>query len=260
MFATLLPAAAVVVCLAHPADIDRDVMKRALPWLPPDLARQVNRHDRDFLRGAALAAVWPKAYHQPGSKDGIEASLLMQCQRLVAAIRGRQPFVEIVAGLGVLEHFVADLNSPFPGSLGASAYAQSYAQYVLSSSMRIPVVYYGQPRGLLIARSEDIAPYLVIRRDDMAVLTSIIQEDMDRLGGPSAWRSLDDRSSTFGATSLFVNHTATDFANLASWVWAQAGGLVPEIPSAQDALLVWKGELKPREIPSPRLSLGQKGR
>jgi hypothetical protein len=81
---------------------------------------------------------------------------------------------------------------------------------------------------------------------------------MDRLGGPGRWSALDDRSSSFGAASLVLNHAASDFANLASWVWRAAGGLVPDIPM-QGNILVWKGESRPRET-SPVIRIRKVGR
>jgi hypothetical protein len=249
----LLPAV-VAVCLAHSAQVDREIGRRSLPWLPPDLARQVSRHERDFDAGAAAAAGWPRAYHTPGARPGLGGSIRLQCERLVAAIRSRAPFTEVVAGLGVLAHLTADADDPFLRAGPGDGYARSFATYVPTAADRIPFVFYGQRNALISGPADGIGNLVAGRRLEADTMAGFVREDLDRLGGPDAWTRLDDRSSSFGTASLFLNHAASDFANLASWVWIHAGGLVPEIPLQQDMILVWKGEPQPRE--APRLTLG----
>jgi hypothetical protein len=251
-----LPAVA-VVCLAHPAEVDREVGRRALPWLPPDLARQVERHERQFASGATAAAGWPRAYHVPGTRPGLEGAIRAQCERLAAAIRARTPFPEVVAGLGALAHLTADLDAPFLTSSPEDAYALSFGSYLPTAAPRIPLVFYGQERALIAGTVGGIGAIVINRRREAEILADLVREDLDRVGGPASWRRLDDRSSSFGSASLFLNHAASDFANLASWVWLHAGGLVPEIPRHQDMILIWKGEPQPREAPIPTLGVRQ---
>ena len=256
MLSALLPAVA-AVCLAHPAEIDREVGRRALPWLPPDLARQVERNERQFAAGAAAAAGWPRGYHEPGTRPGLQGAIRAQCERLAAAIRARAPFPEVVAGLGALAHLAADLDSPFLASRQGDAYATSFGTYLPTTSARIPLVFYGQERAMIAGGSDGIGAIVQPRRREAEILAGIVREDLDRVGGPAAWHRLDDRSSSFGAASLFLNHAASDFANLASWVWLHAGGLVPGLPPRDDMILVWKGEPQPREAPRPALGFRQ---
>lgn len=245
MPALLLPVA-LTLCLAHPVELDREVGRRAMPWLPPDLARQIERHERDFARGAAAAAAWPAPHHVPGTPDGVEATLALQCRRIVVAIRSRTAFSEVVAGLGAVAHLCLDLNHPFAGPEARSAYAHSFAELMRATTPRIPLVFYGQDPRLLYSPGEALEEAVRRRRLARPSLGSIVREDMDRVGGPRRWPALDDRSSSFGAASLVLNHAASDFTNLASWVWRAAGGLVPEIPM-EGTILVWRGEARPRE-------------
>lgn len=254
---SVLLSAAVVACVAHPVELDVEVTRRAVPWLPPDLARQVVRHQREVARGARAAASWPRPYHQLEGREGIEASIEAQCRRLVAAIRGRTPFGEVVAGLGALAHSVVDLNHPFVGGPGAALHAESFATYMRSAQPRIPLVYYGLDTGFLDTPLQRMTTVLHARRANIEPLASIIVEDLDRIGGPAAWPQLDDRSSTFGAASIVINHASTDFANLASWIWRRAGGLVPEINVPENSIMVWKGAPQPREAPRARLGFRQ---
>ena len=148
MLSVILPAVA-ATCFAHPAALDREVGRRALPWLPPDLARQVVRHERDFASGAAAATRWPRSFHQPGGRSGLEVTIQTQCERLAAAIRDRAPFAEVVAGLGSLAHLTADLNAPFLTAHTSDRHAQAFAVYVPTAAPRIPLVFYGLNRPVI---------------------------------------------------------------------------------------------------------------
>jgi hypothetical protein len=253
MLGILLPAM-MVACMAHPAELDPEVGRRALPWLPPDLARQVVKHKRDFARGAAAAAAWPPGFHRPGGSEGLEATIVAQCERLAQALRSQAPFAEVVAGLGTLAHLTFDLNAPFVGD-GGSAYAAAFSSYQRSAMARVPIVLYRQDRVQLTQPAATLAPYLTTRRQSAVLLAPLVRHDLDRVGGPEHWPALDDRSTSFGAASLAINHASSVFAGLASWVWRQGGGLVPEVSTAKQPILVWKGEPRPREAPRIRLSV-----
>ncbi len=247
----MLPAV-MVVCMVHTPDLDPEVGRRALPWLPPDLARQVVKHRPDFARGAAAAARWPQQFHRPGGANGLEPTIAAQCERIVLALRSQAPFSEVVAGLGTLAHLTLDLTAPFVDR-DADAYAQAFAAYQRSAAPRVPIVFYGQDQMQLSQPRTALEPYLVSRRRAAATLAPLVRYDLDRAGGPSHWPSLDDRSTSFGAASVAINHASSVFANLASWVWKQGGGMVPDIPQGKQAIFVWKGEPRPRE--APRLHL-----
>lgn len=253
MLAILLPAV-VVACMAHPAELDPEVGRRALPWLPPDLARQVVKHRQEFARGAASAAAWPATFHQPGGPQGLEATIMAQCERLVQALRAQAPFAEVVAGLGTLAHLSFDLNAPFVAE-GGGPYAAAFASYQRGAIPRVPIVLYRQDRVPLTQPPATLAPYLTARRQSAASLAQLVRHDLDRVGGPGRWMALDDRSTSFGVASLAINHASSVFAGLASWVWQRGGGLVPEVSTAKQPILVWKGDPRPREAPRVRLSV-----
>lgn len=247
----------VSMCLIASPQLASDVGRRALPWLPPDLARQVVKHQREFDRGAAAAAGWPAEYHVLDGPSGLAITIPAQCERLVAALKGRAPFSEVIAGLGVLAHLTVDLGSPFLDVRDTQAHGQAFAAFATSRSPRIPFVFYGQWRALIEGPASGLGRLVAERRRAARPLLAIVRDDMDRAGGPGAWRGLDDRSSTFGAASVVVNRAATDFANLASWVWRHGGGLVPPITQPDEAFLVWRGEAKPRATSGSHLGFRQ---
>lgn len=246
MLALLAPAA-VAVCLTHPTGLDREIGHRALPWLPPDLARQVVKHDRDFARGMQAAAGWPASYHRSGTGGGAERAITTQCERLVAAIRGRRPFAEVVSGLGALAHFVGDLATPFPPGAKSDPHGEAFAAYLGSAAPRVPLVFYGQVPQLIRGEVSGLAPLLHRRRSEAAALTPFVRGDLERVGGPGGWRRLDDRSTGFAVASLVLNHATSDYVNLASWVWHHAGGAVPPINGSGTDIFVWRGEPIPRQ-------------
>lgn len=253
----ILLAAVATACFAHPTAIDVEVGRRALPWLPPDLARQVVKHERDFARGATLAATWPAPHHQPGPSGALATTMQAQSSRLAAAVRAHAPFAEVVAGLGALAHLIVDANQPFTAGDRSSPYGVAFAGFIRSAAPRIPSVFYGQDFALIQAPANRLGAIVQARRGEADTLASLVHEDLDRVGGPAAWPRLDDRSSSFGAASLTLNHAASDYANLASWIWRVAGGLVPHIVTADASILIWKGDLQPREAPRTHLGFRQ---
>ena len=249
----LLPAL-VAACMIHPTDLDPEIGRRALPWLPPDLARQIVKHKHDFARGAAAAAAWPRPFHQPGGAGGLEPTIVAQCERIVQALRSQAAFSEVVAGFGTLAHLAADLNAPFAAAQASDPYARAFTSYQRSAAPRVQLVYYGQDRGLLGQPKAALEGYVRQRRRDAARYEGLVRYDLDRVGGPGRWTALDDRSTSFGTAAITLNHTTSTFANLASWVWKQGGGMVPEVAKGGGTILVWKGEPRPRE--APRSTLG----
>ncbi len=255
MLALLLAA----TCSLHPPALEADLGRRSLPWLPPDLARQMARRERAFAAGFAAAGRWPAELHRASGSPNIDAAITAQCERLVQAIRAQRPFEEVISGFGALAHLTLDHASPFLEVGGFDPHAAAFRSFMARAFPRIPIVFYGQQNGLLRSSRASIQPFLARQRQLLASLESLIREDMDRVGGPAHWHLLDDRSTTFGAASLTLNHATTNFVNLASWVWGQAGGLVPAIPQAADTFLVWKGEPQPRESPGSLIRIRKAG-
>ncbi len=252
VLATLAPTV-LLSCLAATPGLDAEIGRRAMPWLPPDLARQVARRPRDFARGVAAARGWPAALHLPGTEHGLEAAILAQCQRIATALRDRAPMAEVVAGFGTLVHLCADLANPFAGARSLNPHAAAFSRYLETVAPRIPVVFYGQDYAILARPATGLAPLLARRRQESEPLALVVRADLDRIGGAAAWQQLDDRSSTFGAASITLNHAMSDFVNLASWAWYHGGGLVPRIEAPPGSILVWIGEPTPRATTSHRL-------
>jgi len=244
-------AAILLACPVHPPSLDVELGRRALPALPPDLARQLAKHPRAFLQGASAASQYPAPLHRRGGKEGVEAAILAQCDRLVQAIRSRTSFEAVTAGFGVLAHLVLDYGFPPSGE----AETQAFAAFLASRLERIPVVFYSGYEELPFASRDTLWRWLLEEGGRLPPLQRALEEDFARVGGPAAWNSLDDRSTTFGVASVAFNRATSQYATLSAWVWHHAGGLVPRFAGNGQRILVWKGALQPREAPVSRLGI-----
>jgi len=89
----------------------------------------------------------------------------------------------------------------------------------------VRLVYYGQDHALInggafnntiaaaMARSESLYPF--------------VGEEFYRTGELRNWRTLDDRSVTFGVAGVSLSRALTDLANLVAYVWHRGGGQIP---------------------------------
>lgn len=246
-------SATLLACPLHPVSLDVELGKRALPGLPPDLARQIAKHPQAFRRGAEAAFAYPEPMHLVAEGNTLEEAVFAQCHRLVAAIRGRTDFETVTAGFGALAHLVWDLS--FPVAPTARADAQAFVSFLHSRAPRIPVVFYSGYEEVPFLSREGLWRFILQEAQRAQPLRKLLAEDFQRVGGPAFWDRLDDRSTAFGVASVSSNRALSQYVALASWVWHHAGGLVTPFPGDGHRILVWKGELKPREAPLPRLGI-----
>lgn len=239
-------ASAFLACPVHSANLDQELVQRSLPALPPDLARQLAKHPQALRRGAQVAATYPHRLHFRGGKNAVEEAVFAQSERLVRAIRSQASFEEVTAGFGVLAHLVLDLYFPVQGS-GAVA----FSAFLTSRLPRIPVVFYALGESLPFQPREALWRSLLTVTPHVDALGEALREDFVRVGGARNWQQLDDRSTAFGVASITFNRAISHYAAVASWVWHRAGGLVPPFFRNGNNVLVWKGELKPRETALP---------
>ncbi|KDA53218.1 hypothetical protein EG19_06950 [Thermoanaerobaculum aquaticum] len=242
-----------LACPLHPVSLDLELGKRALPGLPPDLARQLTKHPQAYRRGAEAAFAYPQAIHVMGPGNSLEEAVLAQCERLVAAIRGQASFEAVTAGFGALAHLVWDIN--FPVEASTEAEARAFVAFLQSRAPRIPVVFYSGYESLPFSSRETLWGFILAEASRVSPLRQALSEDFRRVGGPGFWNLLDDRSTAFGVASVSLNRAISQYVALSSWVWHHAGGLVVPFPGDGNRILVWKGELKPREAPLPRLGI-----
>ncbi|HEX2162629.1 MAG TPA: hypothetical protein VHM02_01630 [Thermoanaerobaculia bacterium] len=207
---------------------------------PPDLARQIEKHPRAYRQGVADPFADGDAARHSAAADGrLAETIVAEARRAVAMIEGHQPFEDVVRQLGVLAHYVADLNDPLAASDAdprEGEYFADYARYLESAEPRLPLVFYGLLPGL--ERRGDLAPLVAAGVERGRELYPMVGREYRRIGFASGRGLFDDRSTAFGVGSLAFSHAVTDVAQALRWVWLQAGGGDPRgLPERGDVVL-----------------------
>ena len=90
---------------------------------------------------------------------------------------------------------------------------------------RVRLVYYGQDRGLIANATIDETIQSALDRSNS--LYPFVGEEFYRTGELRNWRTLDDRSVTFGVAGVSLSRALTDLSNFVALVWHGGGGNVP---------------------------------
>jgi len=216
-----------LACLGWGGTTTRHVAWTAVDFFPPDLARQVQRHEKRFEAGIRRGLAAPPAW-RAGPPGKLAVALEAQARKCADDLGRPVPLDDLVEELGVLAVLALDANDPLAVAhedLREGAYAGAYQAYVDSILPRVRLVYYGQDRGLIDGGALAAAIDASLARS--AALYPFVGQEFYRTGELRDWRSLDDRAVTFGVAGVALSRAVTDLANLAAWVWAQGGGQVP---------------------------------
>lgn len=239
-----------VLCLglALPAlgwtpEMQRRIADEAARLGPRDLYRQIDKHRPEYEQGALA----PFSDRDPGrhsrNLDGsgsLDRTVAEESAAAIAAIRDHRPFVEIVGRLGRVSHYVADANNPLAASnqdLEEGRYFADFLIYAESAEPRLPLVFYGLPRGW--DRRPDLSALVRDALTRSRGLYPTIGREYRRIGFGSGRALFDDRSTAFAIASLAFNHAVTDAAIALRTIWLQAGGGDPRInlPTAGERIL-----------------------
>lgn len=204
------------------------IAENAASIAPPDLARQIARHPKEFRRGllAPFEGAGQAAHMKnPGGQGTLDHSVANATQRAINAIAGHRSFTEIVFELGVVAHFVADANNPLNSSDAdpdEARYFTDYLRYVESARERYPVVFYADGRDL--RDTNDLKLLLTASLERSRGHYPMIASEYERIGQIDGIGLFDDRSTAFGIGSLAVSHAVSDIAAVLRYVWLEAGG------------------------------------
>lgn len=195
---------------------------------PPDLRGQLERHNREVLRGA----IAPLSTGNPGLRmknpDGsgqLDAAVLQASRDLAEAVRSMQPFAEIAYRFGVLAHYTTLLNDPLAvgdADPAETRFRDDYSRYRERAEPRFALVFYSdEPRadswddvrrlvGRALARGRSLYPLVGLEYRRVEFGSGVIH--------------FDDRSTAFGVGAICFSHAVTDIARLTRWAWVEAGG------------------------------------
>jgi hypothetical protein len=224
---SLFALVAAVACIGWGGDTARHVAWTAVDFFPPDLARQVRKHEKRFDAGIARGLAAPPAW-RAGPPGSLPQALDAQIRRCAADLRKPVPLEDLVEEIGVLAVLVLDANDPLAvvhDDAREVEYSEAYRTYVDSILQRVRLVYYGQDRALITGGKYDATVAAAIDRSRS--LYPFVGDEFYRTGELRNWRTLDDRSVTFGVAGVSLSRALTDFANLVAFVWHSGGGQIP---------------------------------
>lgn len=219
--ARLLPAA-LGLLLAAPAfgwtpQTQTAIAREAARLAPPDLARQIEKHQRSFEAGVLA----PFEQSSEGSLDKAAAAAV---EDAIAAIRAHHPFEEIVQRLGTVAHYMADANNPLAAASDPdeSRYFADYLRYAESAEPRFPLVFYGVSPSL--DKKKDLKPLLAEALRRGRDLYPLVGREYRKIDFASGIGLFDDRSTAFGVASVAFSHAVTDATLALRYIWITAGG------------------------------------
>lgn len=207
----LLPIAAGAWSL----ESQRAIAEAARKVAPPDLDRQIEKHEASFRAGIEQAPAL--ASHRLPVGELIDS----QSDRAVELIRTHSPFALIVEQLGHVAYWVAYGNNPYHAA-GRTANYEDFLAYVDSARPRFRPVFYG----LIPDLEEGAAVSMLV---DMAARRGhryqpLIEGEYHRVQGPPGAAKFDDRSTAFGVTAVAYSHAVTDVGLALRRIWLEAGG------------------------------------
>src|SRR5947209_10599474 len=204
------------------------IAREAARLSPPDLSRQIEKHHRAYEEGVKAPFADTDASRHAKNPDGsghLDRATFDAVDAAILAIRGHQPFDEIVRRLGVVSHFVADANNPLASSAAdpdEGRYFADYLRYVETAQVRFPLVFYGlQPA----ADGRGISSVLDAALRRGRELYPLIGREYRRIGFGSGVGVFDDRSTAFGVGSIAFSHAVTDVTLVLRYIWLAAGGI-----------------------------------
>ncbi|HEX4966127.1 MAG TPA: hypothetical protein VF173_35280 [Thermoanaerobaculia bacterium] len=205
------------------------IAREAAHLSPPDLYRQIDKHHRAYEEGinAPFADADPSRHTKNLDGSGrLDRATYDAVDAAILAIRGHQPFDEIVRRLGVVSHFVADANNPLAASADDAEegrYFADFLRYVETAEPRFPLVFYGLQVNGDGGRGVAAIVEGALRRGRQ--LYPLIGREYRRIGFGSGVGVFDDRSTAFGVGSVAFSHAVTDVSLVLRYIWLAAGGI-----------------------------------
>ena len=218
---------AALTCVSWGGATVRHVAWTAVDFFPPDFARQIRKYHKRFDAGISRGLSAPPAW-RAGPPGSLPQALDAHIRRCAADLRKPVTLDDLVEEVGVLSVLVLDANDPLAvvHDDGREAeYSNAYRVYVDTILERVRLVYYGQDRALIKNSSIDVTVAAALARSNS--LYPFVGEEFYRTVELRDWRTLDDRSVTFGVAGVSLSRGLTDLANLVALVWHSGGGQVP---------------------------------
>ena len=222
VFAGVAPAA------AWTPGTQLNIAREGARLAPPDLARQILRHQKAFEAGvvAPFDDADPNLHMKnPDGSGSLDRVIAAEVDAAIQAIRAPRPFEEIVRRLGVVSHYVADANNPLAAAAAdgeEGRYFVDYLRYAETAEPRFPLVFYGLRHNL--ERRRDVGPLVGAALRRGREVYPKVGLEYRRIGFASGIGRFDDRSSAFGVASVSFSHAVTDLVEVLRYIWVAGGG------------------------------------
>ncbi len=211
---------------------------------PPDLARQITRHQKEFLQGTLEPLADRDGSRHMKNADGtgkLDEVVAAEMAAAIDAIRRHRPFVEVVTRLGRVSHFVADANLPLNTSNSDPAevrYFRDFLDYADAARPRFAIVFYGL--GADWNGPRDVQTWARSTLARGRKLYPAIGEEYRRIGEVAGLADFDDRSTAFAVAAVSYCHAISDVARALRYIWLSAGGADPrpQLVAHRDGLLL----------------------
>jgi hypothetical protein len=202
------------------------IIETAAKLAPDDLARQIERHQAALREGVLDPFADHGSSRHEANPDGsgrLPQMVQTETRRAVAGIEGHRPFSEVVHQIGVMSHYVVDLNDPLRAANldpSENAYRSRFSTYLDEVRRRFTVIYYGAGRRISTSKEVDALAGRALKRGRQ--LYPDVAREYRRIGRNGG--RFDDRSTAFAVGSLAYSHAVSDVAAMMRYIWLAAGG------------------------------------
>jgi hypothetical protein len=192
---------------------DRRIASESAKHAPPDLLYVIKSFNQAYARGIETAvAEDAQGAHGRDLRQRIES----ETRNVVSMLKANRPMSDVVERLGILAHLMCDANNPYLAAGASVENREDFERYLEQQMTKFPTVVYRTDTHAGLAAILD----RTFARS--ARFVPLMTEEYTR--GTS--ESFDDLSTAFGVASVSYSHSITDTANLFSYIWREAGGVV----------------------------------
>lgn len=223
------------------------VALNSLRLAPPGLARIADKNRDQLVAGARTPlATEGGAEHLAEPRGTIAETIEAQTKRIVKLINDRTPFSQIVFELGVLSHYVADLNNPLNTAHADPRYERirkDFESYIDRSRPKFLLTFDGH-RSPELAKN-DIKGFAAAVAGHSGKMAPYLSQSYFPGGAMVSSRTFDDRHTAFGVASVTYQNAIGDCARLYVYIWRQVNGDLRGTPfygtEKAKAAEKWKG-------------------
>ena len=203
---------------------------------PPDLYRQLVRNREAYRLGVAEPDRRDPADLHEANPDGsgrLAERVQDAVEQAILSIAAPRPFNEISYRLGVVAHYVTDLNDPLQTDRSdpqEARFAADFRDYVVSAEPRIRPVFYGFRAGFETDR--DLRILIGSSLERSRGFYPMVGREYRRVAFARGRAAFDDRSTAYAVASLSYSHAISDIAEVLRYIWRSAGGIDsrPRVP------------------------------